>query len=213
MDSIAKYVLLPFVVLGLSGCIDLETHIELNEDQSGRLTVSYAIDTELWELGVFDEESSVRAVPVSRKDFDRSARRVEGIELVSYSRSTGSGSSGDEVTEVEAVLRFSDLEALNELYAPGQSLISISEDGGERVYTQKLLPDQMQRVEDEELLESYFDGYEVSFEVETPESAVSTNLGELLERDRGAGVSFALTELLAAEGGEDAFEWVIRYGN
>ena len=208
MDSIAKYVGVMLAVLSLSACIDVATRVELNEDHSGRFAVSYTIDTELWELGVFDNESGVRAVPVSRADFDRTARRVSGIEVLSYSRSSSSDASGNEVTEIKAVLSFSDLEALNAVYAPGQSLISIAEDGQEEVYTQRLLPERMQSVENTEFLESYVEGYTVSFEVETPNRAISTNRGALLERDRGAGVSFGMPELLAET---DELEWKIRY--
>ena len=89
MRIFTRSALVAGAVLLLGACLNVETRIDLEQDLSGRMTVSYEIEPELWELGVFDAESDLRAIPVSESDFRRAARRVDGAELLSYSRSEG----------------------------------------------------------------------------------------------------------------------------
>lgn len=167
------------------------------------MTVSYEIDTELWELGVFDSDSSIRAIPVSEADFRRTARRVEGVELLGYSLSRG-----DVVTEVEARLSFSDLEALNGIYAPDRSLISVEEQNGDRVYIQRLRTGEEPAAGDREFLEAYFSGYDVAFTVTAPSQIRSTNTGEVLDDGVTARLSLDIMEFLTSS---DPLAWEIRY--
>lgn len=203
MNAISRSLLVGVVILLLGGCLNVETRIELNDDHSGRLTVRYGIDNEAWELGVFDPESSVRAIPVSEADFRRAARRVDGVELRTYSLSRG-----ETTTEIEAELGFRDLEALNAVYAPGQSLIAAGEDGGRAFYRQVLRTGDEYRVEDAEFLAAYFGDYDVTFEVVPPADIVSTNLGNVVDGGRVAQVSLDIVEFLTGSG---PLEWEIRY--
>lgn len=191
------------MVVLLGSCLNVDTHIDLDADYSGRMTVSYEIDTELWELGVFDSDSSIRAIPVSEADFRRTARRVEGVELLGYSLSRG-----DVVTEVEARLSFSDLEALNGIYAPDRSLISVEEQNGDRVYIQRLRTGEEPAAGDREFLEAYFSGYDVAFTVTAPSQIRSTNTGEVLDDGVTARLSLDIMEFLTSS---DPLAWEIRY--
>ncbi len=203
MNAIARSALTAAVVVLLGSCLNVDTHIDLDADYSGRMTVSYEIDTELWELGVFDSDSSIRAIPVSEADFRRTARRVEGVELLGYSLSRG-----DVVTEVEARLSFSDLEALNGIYAPDRSLISVEEQNGDRVYIQRLRTGEEPAAGDREFLEAYFSGYDVAFTVTAPSQIRSTNTGEVLDDGVTARLSLDIMEFLTSS---DPLAWEIRY--
>lgn len=203
MNAIARSALTAAVVVLLGSCLNVETHIDLDADHSGRLTVSYEIDTELWELGVFDSDSSIRAIPVSESDFRRTARRVDGVELLGYALSRG-----DSVTEVEARLSFSDLEALNGIYAPGRSLITVAEQNGDRVYIQRLRTGEEPPVRDPEFIEAYFSEYDVAFTVTTPSEIRSTSTGELLDDGMTARVSLDIMEFLTDS---EPLAWEIRY--
>ncbi len=191
------------VVVLLGSCLNVETHIDLDADYSGRVTVSYEIDTELWELGVFDADSSIRAIPVSEADFRRTARRVDGVELLGYELSRG-----DSVTEVEARLSFSDLEALNGIYAPGRSLITVEEQDGDRGYIQRLRTGEEPAVRDREFLEAYFSGYDVVFTVTTPSEIRSSSTGEVLDDGVTARLSLDIMEFLTAS---EPLAWEIRF--
>jgi len=203
VNVIARSALTAAVVVLLGSCLNVETHIDLDSDHSGRVTVSYEIDTELWELGVFDSDSSIRAIPVSEADFRRTARRVEGVELVGYELSRG-----DSVTEVEARLSFSDLAALNGIYGPGRSLITVEEQDGDRVYIQRLRTGEEPAVGDREFVEAYFSGYDVVFMVTAPAEIRSSSTGEVLDDGVTARLSLDIMEFLTAS---EPLAWEIRY--
>ncbi|MFO7780538.1 MAG: hypothetical protein R6W94_02830 [Spirochaetia bacterium] len=203
MNAIARSALTAAVVVLLGSCLNVETHIDLDADYSGRVTVSYEIDTELWELGVFDSDSSGRAIPVSEADFRRTARRVEGVELLGYTLTRG-----DSVTGVEARLSFSDLEALNGIYSPGRSLITIDEQDGGRVYMQQLRTGEESAVGDREFLEAYFSGYDVAFTVTAPSQISSVSTGEVLDDGVTGRLSLDIMEFLTKT---EPLVWEIRY--
>jgi hypothetical protein len=183
--------------------LNVETTISLENDLSGRMSITYEIENELWDLGVFDPESSVRAFPVSEADFQRTVRRVEGAELIDYSISRD-----ETTTRVEASLSFDDLEALNGLYAPGQSLIAVTEEGEQTVYRQRLKPEDEYTVEDTEFVDSYFANYSVVFRVQAPGEVDRANFGEVVASKREVRVSLDLVEFLRRPAPVD---WEIRY--
>lgn len=203
VNAIVRSALTAVVVVLLGSCLNVETHIDLDADYSGRVTISYQIDTELWELGVFDADTGTRAIPVSEADFRRTARRVGGVELLGYERSRG-----DSVTEVEARLSFTDLEALNGIYGPGQSLITVEEQDGDRVYTQRLRTGEEPPVRDREFIDTYFSDYNVAFTVTAPSEIRTASRGELLDNGMTARLSLDIMEFLTAS---EPLAWEIRY--
>ena len=203
VNAIARSALTAAVVVLLGSCLNVETHIDLDADYSGRVTVSYEIDTELWELGVFDSDTSIRAIPVSEADFRRTARRVEGVELLGYTLTRG-----DSVTEVEARLSFSDLDALNGIYAPGESLITIEEQDGNRIYIQRLRTGEESAVRDREFLEEYFSGYDAVFTLTAPSEIRSSSTGEVLDDGVTARLSLDIMEFLTVT---EPLAWEIHY--
>jgi hypothetical protein len=203
VKAISRSLLAGVAALLLGGCLNVETRIELNDDYSGLLKLRYEMENELWELGVFDPESSVRAIPVSEADFRRAARRVDGVELRRYRRAVG-----EATTRIEAELAFRDLESLNAVYAPGERLIRTGERDGGAVYRQRFAPAGGRGLEDEEFLEAYFADYEIVFEVTTPGDIVSANFGNVVDGGRTARVSLDIVEFLT---GSESVEWEIRY--
>ena len=203
MNAIARAALAGLSRVLLASCLNVETTISLENDLSGRVSITYEIENELWDLGVFDPESSVRAFPVSEADFRRTVRRVEGAELVDYSISRD-----EATTRVEASLSFDDLEALNGIYAPGQSLIAVTEEGEQTVYRQRLKPEDEYTVEDTEFVESYFGNYSVVFRVQAPGEVDRANFGEVVASKREVRVSLDLVEFLRRPAPVD---WEIRY--
>ncbi|MFP3959125.1 MAG: hypothetical protein ACLFUX_03055 [Spirochaetaceae bacterium] len=191
------------LVFFFSSCLDVETRIDLEEDDSGRMTVSYKIENELWDLGVFDSDSRRRAVPVTEGDFRRTARRTDGLELRDYERTRG-----EETTAVRAELAFSDLAALNGAYAPGRALIETEEVADGRVYRQALRTGEEYRVKDQELLRTFFEDYRIIFEVAVPEPIESANHGKVLDGDRAARLSLDIVEFLNST---DELTWEIRF--
>lgn len=68
----------------LVSCLTVEAEFDLRETDSYGLTMRYRMSRSLWELGVFDEESQERAVPVSRRDAEETALRYADVTLDRY---------------------------------------------------------------------------------------------------------------------------------
>jgi hypothetical protein len=91
----------------LSSCIGLRADIAIRRDGSGTITLEYRISPALESLGKLDGNEGSPPLPVGRADFERTAARIEGLRLRSYS----AGEMDGEKT-VKAALDFSTPEAL-----------------------------------------------------------------------------------------------------
>ena len=73
-----------------SGCIDTDTSLRIRNADDMRLAITYRLSAALYEFGVFDDDSQVRPVPISRRDAEITASLHPDAELVGYrSRKTG----------------------------------------------------------------------------------------------------------------------------
>ena len=91
----------------LSSCIGLSADIAIRRDGSGTITLDYRISPALESLGKLDGNEGSPPLSVGRADFERTAARIEGLRLRSYS----AGEKDGEKT-VKAALDFSTPEAL-----------------------------------------------------------------------------------------------------
>lgn len=73
-----------FLVFPLASCLSLEAEIDLRNAEAMLLTMHYRVDGTLWELGVFDADSSERAVPVTRRDVEETALRYDDVTVELY---------------------------------------------------------------------------------------------------------------------------------
>ncbi|MDR3161379.1 MAG: hypothetical protein LBU28_07185 [Spirochaetaceae bacterium] len=91
----------------LSSCIGLSADIAIRRDGSGTIALEYRISAALESLGKLDGNEGTPLLPVGRTDFERTAARIPGLALRSFSTGERNGE-----TVVKAALGFSDLEAL-----------------------------------------------------------------------------------------------------
>ncbi|MDR2662510.1 MAG: hypothetical protein LBC31_05885 [Treponema sp.] len=66
-------------------CIGAESRVRLNGDGSGVISCEYRVARDLESLGKLDGNERWLPVPVGRADLERSAARIDGLTLVSYS--------------------------------------------------------------------------------------------------------------------------------
>jgi hypothetical protein len=78
--------LVVFLSVSLASCLSLETEFDLRDGEAMLLTMRYRMDKTLWELGVFDEDSPERSVPVARRDVEETALRYEDVSVDQYRR-------------------------------------------------------------------------------------------------------------------------------
>lgn len=99
------------ILLSLASCLSVEMEVDLRQDGDYQLTMRYTMSRDLWELGVFDEDSPERAVPVSRRDAEETALRYEDVTLSDYEQRT----TADDV-EITAVYRVGTPDSLQALW-------------------------------------------------------------------------------------------------
>ncbi|MCL2800241.1 MAG: hypothetical protein FWD28_00600 [Treponema sp.] len=103
-----KYIfLIACAAILFSSCIGASIDIQMNRNGSGRITLEYKVPKIIEAIGRLDGNESNPIIPVSRQDFERTASRISGLRLVSYSsRERG----GDIVTS--AVLEYDNPQTL-----------------------------------------------------------------------------------------------------
>jgi hypothetical protein len=181
-----------FAVVLLTGCLTLESTVRLNDDGSGRLSLVYSVSEQLYDYGVFDEESTHRIFPLSRREFELSAIAADGVRLSGYDSSRRDG-----VVTIEADLEFETLEGLAGLLnVPPETLAS---GGGGSVLRLPLFSG-FEGAVDTEMVEEFWNEVRFVHRVAVPGQIRSVNLGEISENGREAVVDIRLIELMEVGG-------------
>ncbi|MDR1249757.1 MAG: hypothetical protein LBK63_10680 [Treponema sp.] len=204
-----KGFLLFFAALMFSSCVGVSMEIALRQDGSGTIALEYRLSRELEYLGKLDGNENWPSIPVGKADFERSAARIEGLSLRSFSESAA---PADRV--YQAKLDFSNLEALLMfLDSSGQRASLVREGGRNRLVLS--FNDSVGRFDvDRELLDlaaAIFEGYALDFGIalpRTPELRLSNGSGGFSESPpagtalvQGNRVSFsaAMADLFSAQ--------------
>jgi len=107
---------LVFASITLVSCLSVETHVQMRTASRIRVDVTYTVDTELWNLGVFDGDTPNRTIPFTRSDAERIAYETGG-KLVRYRLSSDGGDS-----VIEARFRVPGIDSLKMLLGDDFSL-------------------------------------------------------------------------------------------
>ena len=79
-----KYAL-ALIPLFLLSCIGASSDIKINSDGSGTITQVYRISHELQNMGKTGGTEEMYPLPVGREDLEKTAERIPGLRLTSYS--------------------------------------------------------------------------------------------------------------------------------
>jgi hypothetical protein len=192
--AIMKYgIALVAVALLLTGCLSVDTTIALNRDGSGRLDIVYEIDSDLYDLGVFDDTDNALPIPISRDQFRETADRIPGLRLRRYGIHEEVGT-----VTVTARLQFDSVEALNAWYGGETSAITVTESGGESTWSQLLYPGGGSQDTIGTALGESLDGYRLTYRLEPPSDVISAGIGQVIDGGRSAIVEVSLSEIVAA---------------
>jgi hypothetical protein len=203
-----KGFLLLFAALIFSSCVGASMEIVLRQDGSGTIVLEYRLSRELDSLGKLDGNENWPPVPVGKADFERSAARIEGLSLRSFSERTA---AADRVCQ--AKFDFASLEALLMLLdSSGQRASLFREEGQNRLVLS--FNDSAGREDlDPELLDlaaAAFEGYALDFGITLPRPpelrmpngsggfAESPAAGTALVQGNRVSFSAAMADLLSA---------------
>ncbi|MEE8440417.1 MAG: hypothetical protein V3S41_01755 [Spirochaetia bacterium] len=187
----------------LTGCLSVETAIDLNRNGSGRLDIVYEIDEELYGLGVFDDTDNALPVPISRNQFEETVGNIPGLRLRRYRVSEEIG-----MVTVTARLLFDSVAALNAWYGGGPTAISVTQEGESTAWRQLLYPGGGSSGEVGTALAASLDGYRISYRLSPPSTVISAGIGEITNNGRTASVEVGLREIVTAE---SPLYWVVTW--
>jgi hypothetical protein len=208
--------ILGLLIITLSSCIGVRADITLRPDGSGTIDLEYRLSRVAESLGKLDGNEGRPTIPLGKADFERTAARVEGLTLGSFS---SKNDGKDTINTIK--LAFSSLEALTRfLDATGQRASLVKEKGNYHLSltltsgSDQLDPDLLT------LFTTVSQGYSVSLSLTTPKEGTlslydsqGNPLGDLpgiTRVPKGKKVSFMspLGDLFALKGGVGmAFIW------
>ena len=181
-----------FFLATLVSCIDLSSDISIGADGSGTIQLSYTASMTTVNLGTIDEKDRFYAVPVSRKDFQTTVDRIDGLTLRSFDLTEDA-----DTVHVEATLGFDSVDALSQLFSSsGPGAVEISANGSSTSYRQIIYGGSGEDINEEsrQFIETFFIDDSVEFTLEAPRDIIETNIGEF--DGRKATAKLKLTEIL-----------------
>jgi hypothetical protein len=202
-----KTALIPLLVTAFvfSSCVGTATEIVIRRDGSGTVAMEYRISREFESLGKLDGNERWPPLPVGKADFERTAARVEGLSVRSFTTKT---TGTDVINQIK--LDFTSLDALVRfLDASGQGA-SLGREGEKNRLTLSFSSFPGTDPELLTLVSSAMEGYSLDFRLTlpvNPELRIPDGNGGLLESPpagsaavQGTGVSFSspMAELLTS---------------
>lgn len=190
-----SFVRVAIVVFGMvlfSSCIGVEADIELQEDGSGEITLSYRVSHIVARLGKLDDDGKFLSVPLNRDDFDRVAAVREGLEIRSV--------SVDEDAEnvyVDARIAFASVEDLQVLFGGvGGTTIQVTQNADEHVFRHVVFEGANGPPDDDaaEMMNALFADYNISYRLTVPETVRAAVPGTA--SDRTAEVAWDVVEIV-----------------
>lgn len=182
------------VLFLLSSCIGIESRIKIKNDGSGQLTLKYRVSRLITHLESEETKGNVVPLPLSREEFERTVKNIDGLELVSYSRKE------DEVDiHIVAKVNFNSIEDLSAMDNRNENNFSFRSEQGNRVISQIIYPGsdgEAPTMDSLEMIETFFSGYNLTFIVETPAEINKYNLGELSADKRSVTYQISIPEIL-----------------
>jgi hypothetical protein len=178
-------------------CVGIDSRLTVKDNGSGTLSLTYRISQLVTDLGV--SRSGARAVPlpVSKEDFERSLARTGGKV-----RLTGFALSEDEKDiTIHAELSFDSLEALSRVDAFRDADLKAGKEGGKSTFSQLVSRAATEPVSEDTLrmVDSLFDGYELTFVLETPRPILRAPLGTLTADKRTLTYRTSIKEVMSAK--------------
>ena len=172
-----KLVLLCLTLVVLSSCIGIDSRLTVRDNGSGTLQLTYRISQLVADLGVSSTGKSVVPLPVSRSDFERSLAASNGkVRLTRFDKSE----DPKDIT-IRADLAFDSLDALARIDAFHDADIKWGTDASRRTFSQVVARTPRQPISDDSrrMLETLFDGYDMSFVLVAPQPIQESSLGSL----------------------------------
>lgn len=180
-------------VLILSSCLRLETVIRLKKNGAVTARLIYTIAPEMVDFGRSFGSDEPWPLPLTEKDFEQQALRVDGVDVVRYRTHR----LADESERIEVKLVADSFESISNYLALDFD-IKRQKEGGSLVFTLPLVDDyEKTDKERREILDKVTEGSVFRFSFKPPTRPISALPGEI--DGRTAILKVSLRELLYNE--------------
>ena len=194
-------------VVFLSSCISLGTKITLNDEGGGTIELDYTVSPMVMNLGSMGEDDQFSPLPVSEEDFLVTAATVPGIIVDDVS-----SREDEKGVHISAVVNFESTNALSQFFSlPDESpgiIITADEETTILRYVVFENPEEPIPEESMEMINAFFSGDILSFEITPPTRVLEVNIGEISGNGRTASFSVSIPELFS---GEEDVVWEVRW--
>lgn len=188
-----KRLLIGPLALLLVSCVSINTSIQIANDGSGQISLQYTVSQMVSELGLVDKDWQRLPLPITESDFRRTVGQISGLTLDSFKRTE----DAKNIT-ITAKLSFTTVAALNKLYSPGGTGITLTSQNNGVQYRQVLFegfPDGADQ-QSKEFANTFFKDYNLKFKLEAPRPIISANIGTISADKRSVQYEISIPALL-----------------
>jgi len=185
--------ILGMVIFSLSSCVDLETKIELTPQGSGTLELVYVVSSALVQLGSTASPGVNLPLPIAEEDFRQTVASIPGLTLRSYQRKDEPDKS-----IIQALLAFSSLSEVNNLFGGKDPVISQAQEGTDRVVEITIASGTPGGLDPKtkELVNAFFSTYSLKFHLTLPQAVKRTSSPQSVVQGNTAQLSIPIVQAL-----------------
>jgi hypothetical protein len=177
-----KIAALCFASALLASCVGIDSTLTIRDNGSGTLVLTYRVSQLVADLGDSRSEKGIVPLPLSRSDFERSLEGAKGkVRLARFDRS-----ENEKDITIRAEISFESLDALSQVEAFRDAELKATSNGSRHTFSQLIARAPEEPVSEDTLrmIDSFFDGYNLTFAIEVPQPIQTNSLGTVSANKR-----------------------------
>jgi len=166
----------------LVSCVGIDSTLTIRDNGSGTLVLTYRVSQLVADLGDSRSEKGIVPLPLSRSDFERSLGGAKGkVRLARFDRS-----ENEKDITIRAEIAFESLNALSQVEAFRDAELKATSSGSRHTFSQLIAHAPEEPVSEDTLrmIDSFFDGYNLTFAIEVPQPIQVNSLGTVSANKR-----------------------------
>jgi len=180
----------------LTSCVGIDSRLTILDNGSGTLEMTYQVSQLLSNFGDSGDGRKIVPLPLTRSDFDRSLEAAKGkVRLAAFDRS-----ENEKDITIHVRLDFDSLDALGSLdaFRGAEIKTGAGGQGGGHTFSQLIAHAPQTPVSDDSLrmVDAFFNGYDLTFTVETPQPVKSASLGTVSENHRSVTYTTSVRDVI-----------------
>lgn len=166
----------------LVSCVGIDSTLTIRDNGSGTLVLTYRVSQLVVNLGDSRSEKGIVPLPLSRSDFERSLASAKGkVRLARFDRS-----ENEKDITIRAEISFETLDSLSQVEAFHDAELKATVRGSRHTFSQLIARAPEDPVSEDTLrmIDSFFDGYNLTFAIEVPQAIQANSLGTVSANKR-----------------------------